>query len=75
MSKFGSVASEKKKFKILNNFPIPYKCMGKQTWSCRKKVKCQRTTILLATLVDLSFPMICAKIQPQGIFGSGEEDF
>ena len=52
-----------------------YKCVGKQTWSCRKKVKCQRTTILLATLVDLSFPMICAKIQPQGILGSGEEDF
>ena len=38
-------------------------------------VKCQRMTILLATLVDLSFPMICAKIQPQGILGSGEEDF
>ena len=32
-------------------------------------------TILLATLVDLLFQMICAKIQPQGILGSGEEDF
>ena len=26
-------------------------------------------------LVDLSSPMICAKIQLQGILGSGEEDF
>ena len=52
-----------------------YKCIGKQTWPCRKKVKCQRTTILLATLADFSSPMICAKIQPQGILGSGEEDF
>ena len=50
-----------------------YKCIAKQTWPCRKKVKCQRTTILLATLVDLSFPMICAKIQPQGILGTGED--
>ena len=29
----------------------------------------------LATLADLPSPMICAKIQPQGILGSGEEDF
>ena len=27
------------------------------------------------TLVDLPSPMICAKIQRQGILGSGEEDF
>ena len=26
-------------------------------------------------LVNLSSPMICAKIQPQGILGSGEEEF
>ena len=45
-----------------------------QTWPCRKKVKPQYTTIFLATLVDLPFPMICAKIQPQGILYSGEED-
>ena len=32
-------------------------------------------TIILAILVDFLSPMICAKIQPQGIFGSGEEDF
>ena len=41
----------------------------------RKKVKRQRTTILLASLVDLPSPMIPAKVQPQGILGSGEEDF
>ena len=41
----------------------------------RKKVKCQCTTIILATLVDLLFPMIYVKIQPQGILGFGEEDF
>ena len=29
-------------------------------------------TIILATLVDLPSPMICAKIQPQGILSSGE---
>ena len=52
-----------------------YKCIGKQTWPRRKKVKRQYTTIILATLVDLSSPMICAKIQPQGILISGEEDF
>ena len=40
---------------------------------CRKKVKRQRTTILLAILVDL--PLIPAKVQPQGILGSGGEDF
>ena len=52
-----------------------YKYIGKQTWPCRKKVKRQRTTILLAILVDLPFPMTPAKVQPQGILGSGEEDF
>ena len=31
--------------------------------------------MLLATLVDLPSPMIHAKILPQGILGSGEEDF
>ena len=57
------------------NVWCPYKCIGKQTWPPRKKVKRQCTTIILATLVDLSSPMICAKVQPQGILGSGEEDF
>ena len=46
-----------------------------RTWPCRKKVKRQRTTILLATLVDLPSPMIRAKIQPQGILGYGGVDF
>ena len=52
-----------------------YKCIGKRTWPCGKKVKRQPTTILLATLVDLPSRMIHAKIQPQGILSSGEEDF
>ena len=73
------MASEKKKFKILNNFPIQMygthtNAQGSKLDPAVKKVKCQRTTILLATLVELSFLMICAKIQPQGILGSGEED-
>ena len=42
---------------------------------CRKKVKCQYTTFILAILVDLPSPMTYAKIQPQGILDSGEEDF
>ena len=54
---------------------FPYKCIGKQTWPCCKKVKRQRTTILLAILVDLPSPMIPAKVQPQGILDSGGEDF
>ena len=40
-----------------------------------KKVKCQCTTIILAILVDLPSPMIYAKIQLQGILGSGNKDF
>ena len=60
--------------KIFKGF-FPYKCIGMQTWPCRKKVKRQRTTILLAILVDLPSPMIPAKVQPQGILGSGGEDF
>ena len=40
-----------------------------------KKVKCQRTTILLAMLVDLPSSMIPAKVQPKGILGSEGEDF
>ena len=53
----------------------PYKCRGKQIWPRRKKVKHQCTKIILVTLVDLLSPMICAKKQPQGILGSGEECF
>ena len=60
---------------------FPYKCMGpmqtytEATWPRRKKVKWQCTAIILAILVDLPSPMICAKIQPEGILCSGEEDF
>ena len=57
------------------NVWCPYKCRGKQTWPRCKKVKCQCTTIILTTSVDLLSPLICAKIQPQGILGSGGEDF
>ena len=65
-------------FEILNIFPLQMygahtKGIGKQTWPRRKKVKCQCTTIILATLVDLPSTMICAKIQPQGLFGSRED--
>ena len=49
--------------------------MGKQTWPCRKKVKCQYTIFILAILTDLPSQMTYAKIQPQGILGSGEKDF
>ena len=54
---------------------FPYKCIRKQNWPHCKKVKCQCTTIILATLVDLQFPMIYVKIQPQEILGFGEQDF
>ena len=47
-----------------------YKCTGNQTWPHCKKVQCQCTTIILATLVDLQSPLICAKIQPQDILCS-----
>ena len=43
---------------------FPYKSIGKQTWPCRKKVKCQWTTIILAISVDLLFLIIYTKIQP-----------
>ena len=54
---------------------FPYKCIRKQNWPHRKKVTCQCTTIILATLVDLLFPMIYVKIQSQGILGFAEQDF
>ena len=73
----GPEASEEKLFEILNIFYIQMYGADtnaeKQTWPCRKKIKCQCTTIILLTLVDLPSPMIYAKIQPQGILGSGED--
>ena len=55
---------------------FPYKCMGSiQMHREVKKIERQYTTIILAILVDLPSPMICAKIQRQGIFGSGADDF
>ena len=62
------------RIRFLNVF-FPYKCIRKQTWPCRKKVKYQCMTIILATLVDPLSPMIYANIQPQSILGSREEDF
>ena len=40
-----------------------------------QKGQMSSTTIILATLVALPFPMIYAKIKPQGMLGFGEEDF
>ena len=74
MSKIGQEAPKEKSFEILNIFPIQMHKEAKLT-SPLKKVKCQCTTIILATLVDLQFPMIYVKIQPQGILGFGEQDF
>ena len=72
-------ASEEKSFKIINSFSIQiYRAHTTAYGSkrpSRKKVKQQCTTIILATLVDLPSPMICAKILPEGILCSGEEDF
>ena len=39
------------------------------------EVKRSNVNIILAILVDLLFPIICAKIRAQGLFGSEEEDF
>ena len=54
---------------------FPYQCIRKQNWPHGKKGKCQCTTIILVTLVDLQFLMIYIKIQPQGILGFGEQVF
>ena len=69
----GDVQINSQHFSDINVYG-PYKCMGKQIWPC-KKVKRQYRTIILAILVDLFSPIICAKIRAQGLFGSGAEDF
>ena len=77
--RFNWIIEEMSKYELSKFFP--YKCIGpiqmhgKQIWPSRKKVKCQRRTIILAILVDLLSPRICAKTRPQGLFGSGKEDF
>ena len=38
-----------------------------------KKVKCQHRTIILAILVELMSPIICAKIRAHSLFGYGED--
>ena len=45
----------------------------KASMTLSKKVKRQCRTNIVTILVDLLSPMICAKIMPQGLFGSGEE--
>ena len=55
--------SQEKSFEILYFFPIQMHREANLT-SPKKKVKCQCTTIIIATLVDLPSPMIYAKIQP-----------
>ena len=61
-------------------FPFSINVYGPYKWGSKfdlggKKVKCQHRTIILAILVDLLSPIICAKIRTQGLFGYGEEDF
>ena len=46
---------------------------GEANLTCRKKVKRQHRTIILAVFVDLLSPIICAKIRVQCLFGSGED--
>ena len=48
---------------------------GEAILNCRKKVKRQHRTIILAILVDLLSPRIYAKIRPQSLFGSAEKIF
>ena len=48
---------------------------GEANLTLEVKVKFQHRTIILAVLVDLLSPIICAKIRTQGLFGYGEEDF
>ena len=64
MQRFSPKPSSVLENKIFKCF-FPYKCIRKQTWPCRKKVKCQCMTIILATLVDPLSPMIYANIQPK----------
>ena len=60
MQRFSHKASSVLKKKIFKGF-FPYKCKGKQTWPCRKKVKCQYTTIILAILADTAPPSRCPR--------------
>ena len=42
-----------------------YKGIGKQIWPCRKKVKCQCTTFILAILVDLRPQWFMQRFSPK----------
>ena len=78
---FHSPAPRRLHMKFEQHWPTSFR--GEVVWNSQNfsytnvwcPYKCQCTTIILATLVDLPSLMICAMIQPQGILGSGEEDF
>ena len=74
MQRFSHKACSVLKKKVFKGF-FHTNAQGSKLDLAVKKVKRQRTTILLAMLVDLPPPIIPAKVQPQGILGSGEEDF
>ena len=63
---------KKKKKKIFQRFH-PYKSIETQVWPCRKKVKSQPMIIIWTNLVELESSMLNIKIQPQSLFGSGED--
>ena len=44
-------------------------------WGSKFDLAVKRSNVNVGPSIDLLSPMICAKIKPQGLFGSGEEDF
>ena len=58
---------------FLKVFPIKMQKEANDLAIKRSNVK--YTTFILAILVDLLSPMTYAKIQPQGILGSAEDEF
>ena len=59
--------------RCLKFFPIQIHREGNLTLP--KKGQMSKYDLYFSNLVDLPSPMTYAKIQPQGILGSGEEDF
>ena len=74
MQRFSHKACSVLELKIFKGFSHTnaYKCIGSKL---DLAVKRSDVNVLLAILVDLSSPMIPAKVQPQDILGSGGEDF
>ena len=56
-------------------FIFPIQMIKEQNLTLFKKIKCQSRIIIWTNLVDLEFPMLCTKIQPQSALGSEEEYF